>query len=206
VFTENMEELHVEIDMHDSKWAIREDERHSIDLPALPDVADIATPVGIALLADKVPMPLDVARALFRLDGSIDLGSAALSVFESRLRLPARAIVELVRHNGQERIGSAKDTVFDHVHDRVNQASARLLAALRGHVRSDVPIPDEVRDMFEQTQARRDRADDEPDALSDAHDIALDDGDSVTMLSPLAQPVVELDALPADLRARSDMA
>lgn len=209
VFTEDMEALHAEIDMHDSKWQIVPDERHPLDRAAA-DVAEaLATPVGVSLLADKVPMPVETARGLFRADGGIDAGSIAMSVFESRLKLPAVAILELLRHGGiDERRGAVKAAAVagvagagaDGVHEQVNAASARLLAALGGELRPDAPVPHEIHGMFAEAEARRARLAEEPDAADGADEVVIEDTDDLTALSLSDEFSVGLDEPPSESR------
>lgn len=204
VFTEDMEELHAEIDVHGGNWQVVRDVRHAIDQPAPEPAADADVPVGVSILADRMPMPVDMAHGLFHPDGRIDVESAAMSVLETRLRMPAAAIVELVRHRGDlEPVAIAKAGTLDAVDGAMNAASAKLLAALGGHWKPGTALPQEVHGLFERAQAARDRAatavtpiDDAPEA--DDVDIAATD--TWTALSQSEPFAVDLDALPAELR------
>jgi type VI secretion system secreted protein VgrG len=213
VFTEDMEELHAEIDMHDSTWQIAQDDRHAVETMTSAAAEALAAPVGVAILADKVPMPLDIARTLFQPDGRIDAGSLAMSVFESRLKLPAAVIVELARHRGVGAglgagLAALGGSAVDLVHEHVNHASARLLAALNGELRPDAPLPPEVHGMFEQAQAQRERLAEMLETDDGDDDGLIEFSDGLTMLSESDSYAVELDELPAELRgeAGGDMA
>ena len=208
VFTEDMEELHAEIDMHDSKWQVARDDRHVVDTPAVAAASAAAAevPVGVKLLADKLPMPVDLAHGLFMPDGGLDMESIAMSILETRLRLPAAAIVELVRHRADlDPVGAMKAGAADVAHRAVNTASARLLAALGGRWTPGTPLPREIDGMFERAMAQhaRERAAapgaHEP-AADGAAEVTIEGSDAWTALS-LSEPVaVDLDELPSELR------
>jgi len=158
-------------------------------------------------------MPLDIARTLFQPDGRIDPGSLAMSVFESRLKLPAAVIVELARHRGVGAglgagLAALGGSAVDLVHEHVNHASARLLAALNGELRPDAPLPPEVHGMFEQAQAQRERLAETLETDDGDDDGLIEFSDGLTMLSESDSYAVELDELPAELRgeAGGDMA
>lgn len=206
VFTEDMEELHAEIDMHGGRWQVAQDDRHAVDKPAIAPADSTDVPVGVRLLADRLPMPVDMAHGLFRPDGRIDMASTAMSVLETRLKLPAAAIVELVRHRGApDPVGIAKAGAVDVVHGAVNDASARLLAALGGRWTPGTALPHDVRGLFERAKAQRANAaaavpDGEP---PETDEVVIADNDAWTALSQSEPFAVNLDELPAEMRGEA---
>jgi type VI secretion system secreted protein VgrG len=206
VFTDDMEELHAEIDIHGGKWQVVRDERHAIDRPAADPAADADVPVGVSILAEKLPMPVDMAHGLFRPDGRIDVESAAMSVLETRLRLPAAAIVELVRLRGDlDPVAIAKAGATNVIHGAVNDASARLLAALGGRWKPGAALPQEVHGLFERAQAQRAAAVPDDEWL-DTDEVVIAATDAWTALSQSEPFAVDLDALPAELRGETGSA
>lgn len=206
VFTEDMEELHAEIDMHGGQWQVARDDRHAVDTPAIGPADGADVPVGVHLIAERLPMPVDMAHGLFRPDGRIDMESTAMSVLETRLKLPAAAIVELVRHRGAlDPAAVAKAGAVDAVHGAVNDASAKLLAALGGRWKPGTELPPEVHGLFERAQAQRARTSAEtPDVeTTEADEVVIADTDAWTTLSQSRPSDVELDELPAEMRGES---
>jgi type VI secretion system secreted protein VgrG len=209
VFTEDMEELHAEIDMHDGRWQVARDDRHAVDTPAVAPTAGADVPVGVRLLADRLPMPVDMAHGLFRPDGRIDVESTAMSVLETRLKLPAAAIVDLVRHRGAlDPAALAKAGAADVVHGAVNDASARLLATLGGRWRPGTALPHDIHGLFERAQSQRASANaTTPDMeVDEADEVVISDTEGWTALSQSEPFAVELDELPAEMRGEAGAA
>lgn len=210
VFTEDMEELHAEIDMHGGKWQVAQDDHHAVDSPAMASADGADVPVGVGLLANRLPMPIDMAHSLFRPDGRIDAESTAMSVLETRLKLPAAAVLELVSDRGalnQQVI--AKAGAVDTLHGAVNDACARLLAALGGRWTPGTTLPHDIHGLFERAKAQRASAGvaTTPNVeTSEAAEVVVTDTDTWTALSQSEPFAVELDELPSEMRgeARSD--
>ena len=206
VFTEDMEELHAEIDMHGGQWQVAQDDRHAVDTPALAPADGTDVPIGVSLLAERLPMPVDVAHGLFRPDGRIDVESTAMSVLETRLKLPAAAILELVRQRGSLDLQAvAKAGAVDAVHGAVNDASAKLLAALGGKWTPGAALPHDIHGLFERAQAQRASARAAaPDVEApDADEVVISDTDAWTALSQSEPFAVELDELPSEMRGEA---
>jgi len=97
-----------------------------------------------------------MAHGLFRPDGHIDVESTAMSVLETRLKLPAAAILELVRDRGaMDPQAIAKAGAVDALHGAVNDACARLLAALGGRWTPGTTLPHDIHGLFERAKAQR---------------------------------------------------
>jgi type VI secretion system secreted protein VgrG len=207
VFTEDMEELHAEIDVHNAKWQIARDERHAAELGADAPAADALAPVGVSLLAEKTAMPMELVRGLFQDDGKINAGSMAMSVFESRLQLPAASILALVGQRssgvGGVAAGAAAMVAADTVHDMINAASARLLAALGGHVSPGAAVPQDVHDLFAQAEAQRTAALPNGQPGDAAGEVVIEDNKEMAMLSQAGRFTLDLDAMPSDLRGEA---
>lgn len=99
VFTEDMEEVHVEVDVNQGKWQIFEDLRHEIDDVVDDAVAELPA-VGVTVLAEKAEMPHSVVKGLFMDDGKVDFSSTAMLLLQSKLKMPLPSIADLIKNPG----------------------------------------------------------------------------------------------------------
>ena len=251
VFTEDMEEVHVEVDVNQGKWQIFEDLRHEID-DALDDAVAELPAAGVAVLADKADMPQSVVKGLFMDDGKVDFTSTAMLLLQSKLKMPLPSIADLIKNPGElsikrlptialdaatgvaarvatgyaeqgihaatdfvgkkvdEATGDAADFVGrqlggagDFVAQRINDASARLVALMGGGWRGG-PIPAEVQQLFDKAEAVRNEKIDQ--MIADAGAAALDliefeIDETLQVLSESEADETDAATLPADGRS-----
>jgi type VI secretion system secreted protein VgrG len=150
VFTEDMEELHAEVDVNQGKWQFLEDVKHDLGLTS-DDLAAAPTPIGIDLLADKTQLPVAAIKELFKSDGSIEPASTAMAILENKTNLPASTIINLVKNNGEIK---PHEILADMVEQRVNEASGKLLGLLGGSWKGG-DVPHDVQSQFEKAATQR---------------------------------------------------
>jgi type VI secretion system secreted protein VgrG len=214
VFTEDMEELHAEVQVYD-KWQFQEEVRHDIeaDLDELVDDAmdDVVVPVGVGVLAEKANMHVGMVRDMFKPDGTIDPMSLGLAIFRDKLNLPTMAILDILRQRGDMRpfdalkvaaVDLGQVYVEHHANDYINESAAKLVSLMGGTWRGG-ELPQDVRGLFEQARTAREgvltAARDK--AQEAAYEVVLEASEELAVLSqgePLAMELEEF--LPADMR------
>ncbi|CDG83226.1 type VI secretion system Vgr family protein [Janthinobacterium agaricidamnosum] len=202
VFTEDMEELHVEIDVNQGKWQILEDIRHEID-ELTDDTVDTFSAVGVDVLAEQAKLPPDVVKGLFMDDGKVDPTSTAMLLLQAKLKLPLDTIIGILKKPGRikplEILGDmAERTATQMVEERINDTSAKLVALLDG-VWNGGDIPGGVEKLFEKANTLRRQAMNRREPTE--HMTDLDFGQEFAVLSEMDTHPVDFDVLPSDHRS-----
>ena len=206
VFTEDMEELHAEVDMNDGKWAFHEEGRHDDtsvgELLEDEVVQGVAVPVGMEILSEKTNLPIGMVKDLFRGVFTLAVESVAMGVLQAKLNLPAAAIVSLIRHRGDLKpLEMLKEAAYGEVDHYVNETSAKLVGLLGGSWTGG-DLPPEVTGVFERAAAvRQEVRVAARKAVEENHEVQIEDSALWAVLSQAAPLEAEIeDELPADLR------
>lgn len=214
VFTEDMEELQVEIDHNNGKWQFLEEVKHDPYMDAEDDDAlseKEQTPVGVGVLASKAQVPIDQAKQLFMPDGEINIRAEAMALLSQKLNMPVHTIMHIVKSSDNlKEFGSgivankaldlAQDGVEELVEKKVNHSAARLVAMVSKGWRGEGELPRDVSSIFEEAAAKRARD------MAKIFDDVTSGGcfgvdEDTTLLSQHDVDPFELDGSPADLRA-----
>jgi len=204
VFTEDMEELYVEVDRNHGKWQFLEDVRHDAEMDA--DDGDTLTspgelaqqpplPVGVRILADKAQLPLETIKGLFLPTGEIDLRAEALALLARKAGLPALAILHILER-GADFSGNA--LLQDLAVQKVNEASAKLVAMVTNGWRGNEALPPDVVLAFEQAATRVVTA--AASSVTDAAIASFGEDHDVEHLSSGGEDPFEFDGMPSDRR------
>lgn len=204
VFTDDMEELHAEVDMNHGKWDVIQEARHelgNVAEEASDALETAAVPVGMEILSEKTNMPVGMVKDLFRHDGTLAVESVAMGVLQSKLNLPAAAILTLIRHRGDLKpLEMVKGAVHNEVDHYVNETSAKLVGLLGGTWRGG-ELPAEVQGAFERAHAVREEVRVATRrAVEENHDVVIEDTEEWPVLSQTAPEEMTFDELPADMR------
>ncbi len=188
IFTEDMEELSAVVDVNQGKWQFVEEALHDVDDAVEEMVDEVAVPLGMELLADKTHMPVPVLQDMFKVDGSIDPGSVAMSILASKLSMPAATILHLIRHRGEIKpLDMLKNSAENVVERYVNETSARLIGLVGGNWRGG-ELPPDVLAMFEHAAERREQAKAVlRQAEEAAHEVVIEDTTEWATLSELEE-------------------
>ncbi|WP_426318679.1 type VI secretion system Vgr family protein [Pseudoduganella sp. R-43] len=216
VFTEDMEELQVEIDRNNGKWEFLEDVKHDPEMDEEVDDAlteKVKTPVGVGVLASKTQISVEHAKKLFMPDGEIDIRAEALALLGQKIGMPPSTIVHILKRSdnmkdaviglGTERmVQAAQEGLVDLVERKVNHSAARLVAMVTRDWRGDGELPRDVSSIFEEAAAKRVR--DMAKVMERATSGCFGIDDDLDALSLSDLDLIELDAPPADLRPEED--
>jgi type VI secretion system secreted protein VgrG len=216
VFTEDMEELQVEIDRNNGKWEFLEDVKHDPDMET--DENDHQseqenTPIGVGVLASKAQISVEHAKKLFMPDGEIDLRADALAMLGKKIGMPASTIVHILKRSDNlkemaagvatERVlQMGREGLVDLVERKVNHSAAKLVAMVTRDWRGEGELPRDVSAIFEEAAAKRAR--DIAKVLESATSgcFGIDEDAEALSLSDLDP--LELDGSPADLRPEEE--
>lgn len=216
VFTEDMEELQVEIDRNNGKWEFLEDFKHDPEMDAdtdddLPE--KVKTPVGVGVLASKAQIPVEHAKKLFMPDGEIDIRAEALTLLGQKIGMPAATIVHILKRSDdmkelvagvavEKAVQVAREGMLDLVESKVNHSAAKLVAMVTRDWRGEGELPRDVSSIFEEAAAKRAR--DMAKVLDRATSGCFGIDDEADALSLSNFDLFELDLPPADLRPEED--
>jgi type VI secretion system secreted protein VgrG len=217
VFTEDMEELHVEIDRNNGKWEFLEDVKHDPGMETgendhLPELAN--TPIGVGVLASKAQIPVEHAKKLFMPDGEIDLRAEALALLGQKIGLPAASIVHILKRSGdlkevaagvatEKLLQAGRDGLAGVVERKVNHSAAKLVAMVTRDWRGEGELPREVSAIFDEAAARRAREIAAVLESATSGCFGIDEDAEALALSSLDP--LELDGSPADLRPEEEI-
>jgi len=169
VFTEDMEELQVELDHNDGKWQFLEDVKHDPHIDVEDDEETLAekvqTPVGVGVLASKAQVPIEQAKQLFMPDGEINIRAEAMALLSEKLNMPPHTIMHIVKNSDNlKEFGSgivankvldlAQASVEELVEKKVNHSAAAMVS--KGW-RGEGELPRDVSAIFEEAAAKRAR-------------------------------------------------
>jgi type VI secretion system secreted protein VgrG len=217
VFTEDMEELQVEIDHHNGKWQFMEEAKHDPVMDAEEDEpleAKLQTPVGVGVLASKAQVPIEQAKKLFMPDGEINIKADAMALLSQKLNMPVHTIMHIVKSSASLKdIGTGLATVKaldlaqagveELAEKKINHSAAQLVAMVSKGWRGEGELPRDVSSIFEEAAAKRAR--DMAKILDDVTSngcFGVDD--DATLLSLEDFDPFDLDGSPADLRAEQE--
>ncbi|MYN20131.1 type VI secretion system tip protein VgrG [Rugamonas sp. FT107W] len=214
VFTEDMEELHVEIDRNNGKWQFIEDVKHDPYMDEDEDDHELAEqvklPVGVGVLATQTEMPVDMAKSLFMPDGEINIRTEAMGFLSRKLHMPVESIVHILKNAhspkgaladlGKEKVYAVLQHEADNlVEKKVNASAARLVAMVSKGWRGNDDMPRDVTALFEEAAFKRVR-----DIASVAEAAAKNDcfgvDEDTHLLSMHEDEPLELDGPPSDMR------
>ena len=215
VFTEDMEELHVEIDHNNGKWQFLEDVKHDPCMDAVEDEslgAKVPTPIGVGVLASKAQVPIEQVKQLFQPDGEINIRAEAMALLSQKLNMPVHTIVQIAKSSDNLKefgAGIAASSALDLAQagaeelaeKKINHSAARLVAMVSKGWRGEGELPREVSSIFDEASAKhmRDMAKFLDEVSSDG---CFGVDEDTTLLTQHGMDPFELDeSPPADLRA-----